>query len=49
MDRSLAVTYFGLGKPQTIIGAALLHGRVRDGIGWDQRALAARPNRSRYT
>jgi hypothetical protein len=47
MDRSLAVTYFDLGKPQTIIGAALFHGRVRDGIAWGQRALAARPNRLR--
>ena len=28
----------------TIIGATLFHGPVRDGKGWDQRAIDARRN-----
>ena len=36
------MTYFHLGKPQTIIGAEPFHCRVRDGIGWDQFAMVAR-------
>ena len=39
------MTYVHMGKPHTSIGAASFHRRVRDGIGWCQRALAARPNR----
>ena len=40
--RSLAVTYFHMGKPHTIIGAEQFHYRVRDGIGWFPLAMAAR-------
>ena len=41
-NKSLAVTYFHMGKPHTIIGAEPFHFRVRDGIGWFQLANAAR-------
>ena len=40
--KCLAVTYFRMGKPQTIIGAERFHFRVRDGIGWFPLAIAAR-------
>jgi hypothetical protein len=40
---SLAVTYFRERK-LTIIGATLFHGPVREGKGWDQRAIAAKRN-----
>jgi hypothetical protein len=40
--RSLAVTYFHMGRPHTIIGAEQFHYRVRDGIGWFPLAIAAR-------
>ena len=40
--RSLAMTYFHMGKPHTIIGAEQFHYRVRDGIGWFPLAMAAR-------
>ncbi len=40
--RSLAVTYFHMGRPHTIIGAKRFHFRVRDGIGWFTLAMAAR-------
>jgi hypothetical protein len=40
--KSLAVTYFHMGKPHTIIGAEQFHFRVRDGIGWFPLAKAAR-------
>ena len=39
---SLAVTYFRMGKPHTIIGAEQFHFRVRNGIGWFPLAIAAR-------
>ena len=39
----LALTYFRERK-LTIIGATLFHGPVRDGKGWDQRAIDARRN-----
>ena len=41
-DRSLAVTYFHMGRPHTIIGAGAFHYRVREGIGWYHAAMAAR-------
>jgi hypothetical protein len=41
-NKSLAVTYFHMGKPHTIIGAKQFHFRVRDGIGWFPLANAAR-------
>ena len=37
------MTYFRERK-LTIIGATLFHGPVRDGKGWDQRAMDARRN-----
>lgn len=40
--RTLAVTYFHMGRPHTIIGAKWFHFRVRDGIGWFTLAMAAR-------
>ena len=40
--KSLAVTYFHMGKPHTIIGAEQFHYRVRDGVGWFPLAIAAR-------
>jgi hypothetical protein len=40
--KSLAVTYFHMGRPHTIIGAEQFHFRVRDGIGWFPLAKAAR-------
>ena len=40
--KSLAVSYFRMGKPHTIIGAERFHFRVRDGIGWFPLAMAAR-------
>ena len=39
--RSLAVTYSCM-RMHTTIGAAAFHFRVRDGIGWDHSAMAAR-------
>ena len=39
--RSLAVTYSCM-RVHTTIGAAAFHFRVRDGIGWDHSAMAAR-------
>ena len=41
-NRRLAVTYFHMGKPHTIIGAERFHYRVRDGVGWFPLAMAAR-------
>ena len=41
-DKSLAVTYFHMRRPHTIIGAEQFHFRVRDGIGWFPLAIAAR-------
>ena len=38
----LAVPYFRMGKPHTIIGAKRFHYRVRDGIGWFPLAIAAK-------
>ena len=40
--KSLAVTYFHMGKPHTIIGAKQFHFRVRYGIGWVLLAIAAK-------
>ena len=36
------MTYFRMGRPQTIIGAKWFHFRVRDGIGWFTLAMVAR-------
>ena len=44
-DKNLAVTYFHMGKPHTIIGAEQFHFRVREGIGWFPLAIAARQTR----
>ena len=41
-DKNLAVSYFRMGKPHTIIGAERFHYRVRDGFGWFPLAIAAR-------
>ena len=41
-NKCLAVTYFHMGRPHTIIGAERFHFRVRDGIGWFPLAIAAR-------
>ena len=41
-NKNLAVTYFHMGKPHTIIGAKAFHFRVRNGIGWFHFAMAAR-------
>ena len=41
-NKSLAVTYFRMGRPHTIIGAERFHFRVRYGIGWYPLAMAAR-------
>ena len=38
----LAVSYFHMGKPHTIIGAERFHYRVRDGIGWFPLAIATK-------
>ena len=40
--KALAVTYFHMGRPHTIIGAKWFHYRVRNGIGWYPLAIAAR-------
>ena len=40
--KSLAVSYFHVEEPHTIIGAEQFHFRVRDGIGWFPLAMAAR-------
>src|SRR3990167_7460679 len=40
--KSLAVSYFHVGRPHTIIGAEQFHFRVRKGIGWFPLAMAAR-------
>jgi hypothetical protein len=42
--RGLAVSYFRMGKPHTIIGAERFHFRVRNGIGWFPLAMATRQN-----
>ena len=39
--KPLAVTYSCM-QVHTTIGAAAFHFRVRDGIGWDHSAMAAR-------
>ena len=44
VNKSLAVTYFHMGRPHTIIGAKSFHFRVRYGIGWFQFAMAAKQN-----
>ena len=41
-NKSLAVPYFRVGSPHTIIGAEQFHFRVRNGIGWFPLAIAAR-------
>jgi hypothetical protein len=46
--RCLAVTYFRMGRPHTIIGAERFHFRVRDGIGWFPLAIAARQTCTAY-
>src|SRR4051812_50015941 len=40
---SLTITYFHTGC-STIIGATSFHGPVRDGKGWDRRAMVIRHN-----
>ena len=40
--KALAVTYFHMGRPHTIMGAKWFHYRVRNGIGWYPLAIAAR-------
>ena len=45
--KCLAVSYFHMGKPHTIIGAERLHYRVRDGIGWFPLAIATKQSKSR--
>lgn len=42
VHQSLAVSYFHMGRPHTIIGAERFHFRVRKGIGWFPLAMAAR-------
>jgi hypothetical protein len=42
VGKDLAVTYVRMGKPHTRMGAESFHGRVREGVGWDQLAIAAR-------
>ena len=42
LNINLAVTYFRMGKPHTIIGDDTFHFRVRDGIGWFHVSMAAR-------
>ena len=42
LNKSLAVSYFHVEEPHTIIGAEQFHFRVRDGIGWFPLAMAAR-------
>ena len=39
---SLALTYFHMGKPHTIIGDAAFHCCVRDGNRWFHRSMDAR-------
>lgn len=46
--KCLAVTYFHMGKPHTIIGAESFHFRVREGIGWFRLAIAARQEGGAY-
>ena len=43
--KCLAVSYFHMGKPHTIIGAERFHYRVRDGIGWYPLAMATKHDR----
>ena len=43
LEEGLTITYFHTGC-STIIGATLFHGPVRDGKGWDQRAMVIRHN-----
>ena len=43
--KCLAVSYFHMGKPHTIIGAERFHYRVRDGIGWFPLAIATKHDR----
>ena len=40
--RCLAMSYFHMGKPHTIIGDEPFHGRVRKGIGWYQFSMVTR-------
>ena len=40
--RCLAMSYFHMGKPHTIIGDEPFHGRVRKGIGWFQFSMVTR-------
>ena len=40
--KRLAVSYFHMGRPHTIIGAERFHYRVRDGIGWFPLAIATK-------
>ncbi len=41
-DECLAVTYFSMRRPHTIIGAQWFHYRVRDGFGWFPLAIATK-------
>ena len=43
--KCLAVSYFHMGKPHTIVGAGRFHYRVRDGIGWFPPAIATKQDR----
>ena len=47
LDKNLAVTYFHMGRPHTIIGAERFHYRVRYGFGWFPHAIAARKSGNR--
>jgi hypothetical protein len=40
--KNLAMSYFPAGTARSIIGAAELNCRVRNGNGWDLRAIVAR-------
>ena len=40
--RCLAMSYFHMGRPHTIIGDEPFHGRVRNGIGWFQFSMVTR-------
>ena len=44
--RCLAVSYFHMGRPHTIVGAERLHYRVRDGVGWFPLAIATKQDRN---
>ena len=45
IQKCLAVSYFHMGKPHTIVGAGRFHYRVRDGIGWFPPAIATKQDR----